>query len=390
MAPARQSTFRRSGPRGSAKENRSRRSLSTRMISGVGGENGALSRLLALRKKLRSTKEKTMAKKGILERLKEGPVLGDGGYLLELEKRGWVRPGPFTPEVAIVYPQALRELHIEFREAGAEVLQALTFYASRDKLATVGLEDRVEDINRSAVRIAKEVAGDHCLVAGNISLTWMYEPNSSSAADRVRETFDEQLRVQVEEGVDFIIGETFSWLGEALLAVECAKKTGLPVMVTICFENKDETAEGKTAADAAKALFDAGADIVGMNCLRPPQHILGPMEQMRKAVSGYLACQPVGYRTPKDRPDFTSLPEFPYELDPLQLSRREMGRFATDAKAVGINYIGSCCGSVANHVREMAKALGKLAPDTRIWKKGGEKAMSAYEYYDHDTMEARK
>ena len=83
-----------------------------------------------------------MKKKGILERLKEGPVLGDGGYLLELEKRGWVRPGPFTPEVAIVYPEALRELHVEFREAGAEVLQALTFYASRDKLATVGLEDR--------------------------------------------------------------------------------------------------------------------------------------------------------------------------------------------------------------------------------------------------------
>jgi betaine-homocysteine S-methyltransferase len=331
-----------------------------------------------------------MKKKGILERLKEGPVLGDGGYLLELEKRGWVRPGPFTPEVAIVYPDALRELHVEFREAGAEVLQALTFYASRDKLATVGLEDRVEDINRSAVRIAKDVAGDHCLVAGNVSLTWMYEPGSASAADRVRKTFDEQLRVQVEEGVDFIIGETFSWLGEALLAVECAKKTGLPVMVTICFENKDETAEGRNAADAAKALFDAGADIVGMNCLRPPQHILGPMEQMRKAVSGYLACQPVGYRTPKGRPDFTSLPEFPYELDPLQLSRREMGRYATQAKEMGINYIGSCCGSVANHVREMAKALGKLPPDTRIWKKGGEKPMSAYEYYDHDTIEARK
>ncbi len=69
---------------------------------------------------------------------------------------------PFTPEVAIVYPDALRELHIEFREAGAEVLQALTFYASRDKLATVGLEDRVEDINRNAVRVAKEVAGDQC------------------------------------------------------------------------------------------------------------------------------------------------------------------------------------------------------------------------------------
>src|SRR5256714_1896121 len=134
-----------------------------------------------------------MAKKGILERLKDGPVLGDGGYLLELEKRGWVRPGPFTPEVAIVYPNALRELHIEFREAGAEVLQALTFYASRDKLATVGLEDRVEDINRSAVRVAKEVAGDQCLVAGNLSLTLVYEPGSASAAGPVRRTVDEEL-----------------------------------------------------------------------------------------------------------------------------------------------------------------------------------------------------
>jgi betaine-homocysteine S-methyltransferase len=330
-----------------------------------------------------------MQKKGILERLKQGPVLGDGGYLLELEKRGWVRPGPFTPEVAIVYPDALRELHIEFRQAGAEVLQALTFYASRDKLATVGLQDKVEDINRSAVRIAKEVAGDDCLVAGNLSLTWMYEPNSPAAADRVRETFDEQLRVQMEEGVDFIIGETFSWLGEALLAVERAKRTGLPVMVTICFENKDETAEGKNAADAAKTLLDAGADIVGMNCLRPPQHMLGPMEQMRKAVSGYLACQPVGFNTPKEKPDFTSLPEFPYSLDPLQLTRKDMGDYAARAKEIGINYIGSCCGSVASHVREMAKVLGRLPADNRVWKKGGAKPMSAYEYYAHDKEEVQ-
>jgi betaine-homocysteine S-methyltransferase len=131
--------------------------------------------------------------------------------------------------------------------------------------------------------------------------------------------------VQCEEGIDFIIGETFSWLGEALLCVERAKKTGLPVMITICFENKNETSEGTDAATAAKTLLNAGADIVGMNCLRPPQHILGPMEEMRKAVDGYLACQPVAYNTPKDKPAFTSLPEFPYALDPLQLTRKQMG-----------------------------------------------------------------
>jgi len=327
-------------------------------------------------------------KKGILERLQEGVVLGDGGYLLELEKRGWVRAGPFTPEVVLTHPEALRELHVEFREAGADVLQALTFYASRDKLATVGLDNKLEDLNRAAVRIAREVAGDRCLVAGNISLTWMYEPNSPAAADRVRRTFDEQLAVQTEEGVDFIIGETFSWLGEALIAVERAKKTGLPVMVTICFENKNETADGKTAADAAKALRDAGADIVGMNCLRPPQHMLTHMEEMRKAVGGHLACQPVAYRTPKDKPDFTSLPEFPLGLDPLQLTRREMADYAVQAREIGIGYIGACCGAVAMHIREMARVLGKLGEDQRPWKKGGEKPMSAYEYYGHDKQTA--
>ena len=324
-------------------------------------------------------------KKGILQRLKEGPVLGDGGYLLELEKRGWVRAGPFTPEVALMHPEALRQLHIEFREAGAEVLQALTFYASRDKLATVGLENRLEELNRAAVGIAREVAGDDCLVAGNLSLTWMYESDSPSSKDRVRATFDEQLGVQVDAGVDFIIGETFSWLGEALIAVERAKKTGLPTMVTICFENTDATAEGKSAAEAAKALVDAGADIVGMNCLRPPEHMLGSLEEMRRAVpNAYIAAQPVAYRTPADHPDFTSLPEFPFELDHLQLSRKDMADYAERANQIGVNYIGACCGAVATHIREMARVLGKMNADKRPWKLDYGKPMSAYEYYNHD------
>jgi betaine-homocysteine S-methyltransferase len=323
-------------------------------------------------------------KKGILEKLSEGVVLGDGGYLLELEKRGRVRAGPFTPEVALNNPESLLELHREFRDAGAEVLQALTFYASRDKLATVGMGERVEELNRAAVRIAKQAAGDRCLVAGNLSLTWMYEPNDKAAADRVRKTFDEQLDVQVAEGVDLIIGETFSFLGEALLAVEQAKKTKLPVMVTVCFENEDITTDGKTAAEVARALADAGADVVGINCLRSPEHTLPLMAEMRKAVPGYIGCQPVAYRTTHTHRDFTSLPAFPDQLEPYQLTRREMAEYAVKARELGVNYIGACCGAVATHIREMARALGKLPADDRVWKKDGEKPMSAYEYYGHD------
>ena len=324
-------------------------------------------------------------KKNILERLKDGVVLGDGGYLLELEKRGYVQAGPFTPEVSLTNPTALLELHNEFLRAGAEVLQTLTFYASEDKLATVGLAGKVEELNRAAVRIANEAAakGD-ALVAGNISLTWAYDPKDPKSADRVRELFDRQLQIQVEGGVDFVIGETFSWVGEALIAVERIKKAGKVAMVTMCFEQKPESYEGYSAGECAKRLADAGCEIVGINCLRNPEYTLPLMKEVRKAVTGYIACQPTGYRTPSNKVDFTSLPEFPYGLDPLQLSRKEMADYATEAREIGVNFIGSCCGSVACHVREMAKALGKVTSAERDWRSKTGKPMSAYEYYGHE------
>jgi betaine-homocysteine S-methyltransferase len=322
--------------------------------------------------------------KGILDRLAQGPVLGDGGYLLELEKRGYVQAGPFTPEVSITNPEALIQLHREFLRAGAEVLQTLTFYASEDKLGTVGLQGKTDEINRAAVQIARYVAEEKdVLVAGNLSLTWMYDPKDPSSADHVRELFDRQLEVQMDIGIDFVIGETFSWTGEALLAVERIKKAGLPAMVTMCYEAKPESYEGHSVAECAKRLEDAGADIVGINCLRNPENTLPLVKQMRDAVRCYVACQPTGYRTPKGKPDFTSLPEFPLGLDSLQLTRKEMGQYAIEARDIGVNYIGSCCGSIATHVREMAKALNKYTEPERDWKSKTGKPMSAYEYYGH-------
>src|SRR5436853_5039549 len=137
--------------------------------------------------------------KDILQRLAEGPVLGDGGYLLELEKRGYVQAGPFTPEVVIEHPDALAQLHREFLRAGVDVLQTMTFYASDDKLATVGLEGKVDEINRNAVRIARQVADEgDALVAGNLSLTWAYDPANEASSDHVRALFDRQLQDQVD------------------------------------------------------------------------------------------------------------------------------------------------------------------------------------------------
>ena len=322
--------------------------------------------------------------KGILERLAEGVVLGDGGYLLELEKRGYVQAGPFTPEVSLTHPEALAELHREFMHAGAEVLQALTFYASEDKLATVGLAGKVDEINRAAVRIARQVAAEgDVLVAGNLSLTWAYDPKDPQSANRVRALFDKQLEVQMQEGIDFVIGETFSWLGEALIATERARQTSRPVMITMSYEKDPRCYEGYGPGECAKRLADAGADIVGINCLRNPEHTLPLMKEVRTAVAGYVGCQPAAYHTPPDQPDFTALPEFPLGLDPLQLTRAAMADYAAQARAMGVNFIGACCGAVAAHVNAMARALGKRPAEERRWRVDYDKPMSAYEYYKH-------
>jgi len=152
----------------------------------------------------------------------------------------------------------------------------------------------------------------------------------------------------------------------------------------MAYEHEARSYEGHAPAECARRLADAGADIVGINCLRNPTNTLPLMREVREAVSGFVGCQPVAYRTPEHQHDFTALAEFPLGLDPLQLSRAEMATYARRAREMGIDYIGSCCGSVAGHVKAMARALGKLPDAEREWRSKTGKPMSAYEYYGHD------
>src|SRR5260370_39604148 len=152
----------------------------------------------------------------ILERIaKQGIVLGDGGYLIELERRGWVDSGSgrekvgtgkgsgqFTPEVAIEHPDALRELHREFLNAGSQVLQALTFFGTREKLNRAGYGEQTEAINTAAVHIAREVAGNNALVAGSVSRTQLFEPEGPSAAGHVRSLITAQIRLLADAEAD--------------------------------------------------------------------------------------------------------------------------------------------------------------------------------------------
>jgi len=308
----------------------------------------------------------------ILERIaKQGIVLGDGGYLIELERRGWVDSGSgrekvgtgkgsgqFTPEVAIEHPDALRELHREFLNSGSQVLQALTFFGTREKLNRAGYGEQTQAINEAAVRIAREVAGDKAMVAGSVSRTQLFEREGPSAAGHVRDLIAEQVRLLADAGVDFLILETFFHLQEMLIAIECSRASGLPIVATMTFRpTLSQCSDGHSPADCARAMVDAGAAVVGVNCEQEPDRILAITREMRKAVSVPIAAQPSAFRTTDAVPCFTKLPQFPDEMEAIQLPRSAFERFAETAKQEGIQFLGGCCGCNAAYIHAFARGL---------------------------------
>jgi betaine-homocysteine S-methyltransferase len=309
---------------------------------------------------------------GIVERLTSGTVLGAEGYVFELERRGYIKAGPYVPEVVLDFPDAVRQLHREFLRAGSDVMVALTYYAHREKLRHVGREGDLEAMNRRAVQIAREVAqeGD-ALVAGNVCNTWAYDPDDPSAWDAVRVMYTEQLGWAVDEGIDFVISETNDYLGEALIALEVIQGLGLPAMVTLAPTQPDQTRDGYTYAEACRILAAEGAQVVGLNCDRGPQTMMPLMAGIREQVDCAVAAQPVPYRTDAAAPTMQALRSgtmqraFPLALEPFGCTRFEMAQFALQARDLGIDYVGICCGAGPHHVRAMAEALGREVPASK-------------------------
>ncbi len=316
-------------------------------------------------------------KVGLLERLEQGPVICAEGYLFELERRGYLQAGAFVPEVVLEHPELVAQLHREFVHAGSDVVEAFTYYAHREKLRMIDKEHLLEEMNRQALAIAKEVADDTgALFAGDICNTNVFLPDDNSRTP-VRAIFDEQVGWAVEAGVDYIVGETFDWGEEALIALEAIKETGLPSVITLAIHQEGTTREGWTPEDACKRFEDAGADVVGLNCTRGPMTMLPLLEKIRAKVQGHVAALPVPYRTTEAEPSFQSLrdPEcdvipgdrpFPSALDPFVCNRYELEDFARKANALGVRYLGVCCGAGPHHIRAVAEGLGRTPPASRF------------------------
>ncbi|KAI1900305.1 hypothetical protein AGOR_G00048610 [Albula goreensis] len=315
--------------------------------------------------------------KGILERLNAGEVvIGDGGFVFALEKRGYVKAGPWTPEANVTHPEAVRQLHREFLRAGANVMQTFTFYASDDKLENRGndLQLTGRQINEAACDIAREVANEgDALVAGGVSQTPSYL--SCKSESEVKAIFKKQLDVFVQKDVDFLIAEYFEHVEEAEWAVQVLQTTGKPVAACLCIGPEGDL-NGVSPGDCAVRLVKAGAEIVGINCHFDPMTCVKAVKLMKEGVEraglkAHYMVQPLAYHTPDcNCQGFIDLPEFPFALEPRILTRWDMHKYAREAYNTGIRYIGGCCGFEAYHIRALAE---ELAPERGLMPSGSEK-----------------
>jgi len=305
----------------------------------------------------------------LVERLERGPVLCAEGYLFELERRGYLQAGAYVPEVVLEHPERVAELHREFVHAGSDVVEAFTYYAHREKLRLIGLEHLLEPLNRTALEIAGSVARDTgTLFAGDICNTNLYLEGDRASKGLVRAMFEEQVAWAADAGVDFVVGETFQFAGEALLATQVIREAGLEAVVTLAIHRDPLTREGWTPEEACRRLADAGAAVVGLNCIRGPKTMLPLLRAIRAAVDVPVAALPVPYRTHEVEPTFQSLGgggAFPVALDPHTCTRYDVADFAREALGIGVAYLGLCCGAAPHHVRAMAEAIGRRPPASR-------------------------
>jgi homocysteine S-methyltransferase len=285
-----------------------------------------------------------------LQRLKRGPLLGDGAMGTQIHARGVSFERCFD-ELNLSQPKIIEEIHRAYIAAGAEVIETNTFGANRIKLARHGLEERVRDINFRAVKIAREareVSGEPVFLAGSVGpIGQQLEPVGRITLQQAEAAFKEQIEALLEGGADLILLETFSNLPELLAAVRAAKSAcDLPVVAQMTFAEDGLTLSAEEPSQVVTALERAGVDVIGVNCGVGPQVALQVLETMRPLTRLPLSGQPNAGLPARveGRFFYSASPEY-------------FADYARRAAGAGVAYIGGCCGTTPAHIKVMREAL---------------------------------
>lgn len=287
-----------------------------------------------------------------LERLAARPLVFDGAMGTMLYERG-VFVNACYDEVCLSHPHLVSELHRAYVEAGAEVIETNTFGANRVKLRPYGLVEKLEEINRSAVRLARDAAGDRAYVVGSVG-PCLAGPGQTVTAARLREVeeaFAEQIGVLAAAGVDAIQLETFSRLEELLLAARVAGRTGLPVVASFATDEHGLTAVGTDAAAMVEALeAEPAVSAIGLNCGSGPAHTFDTLGRViGRAAKPVVVLPNAGFpQQVQGRQIYVTTPEYFTE-------------YAKRFVKLGARGVGGCCGTTPDHIREAARALSGLS-----------------------------
>jgi homocysteine S-methyltransferase len=291
-------------------------------------------------------------KKNIREVLKSEVLLFDGGMGTELYKRG-VFINKCFDELNLSRPDLVRQVHQDYKDAGADVLETNTFGANRFKLKPFQLEERVYDINLSGAKLACAAAGEEVYVAGAIGpLGVQMEPLGPLAREEAREVFAGQIRGLIDGGVDMLIFETFIYPDELQQAIEAAREiTDLPIIAQLTIKEDTATLTGARPEIIIKELESFGADAIGVNCTVGPQVMLQWLDRARKITKLPLSVMPNAGK-PKNiegRNIYLTSPEY-------------MGEYARHYIHSGANIIGGCCGTSPEHIKRMRNSISSLKP----------------------------
>jgi len=321
-----------------------------------------------------------MNKLTFLERLQApDPIILSGGYLFEVERRGYLTAGEFVPKVALDHPEVLKQVTTDFLRAGSDIALAFTYNGHREKMRLIDQEHLLEPLNRAAMTIARQAAdeqrvaqGRDIYVAGNISNSNIFDPADESSKIAVRQMYREMIGWAKQEGADLIVAETMYYLEEAQIALEEIQAAGLPSLVNVAVFATGVLRDGVLPADACESLAEAGADVVGTNCFQGPETIRPIVESIVKKTKGSNVCaMPVTYRTTAETPTFFNLPDprntallphdrtFPDALEAQNSNRYETAEFGEFTLQLGVKVIGLCCGASVIHHRALAEQLGR-------------------------------
>ncbi len=297
------------------------------------------------------------SKTPFLERMRQqAPLLGDGAMGTMLHQTG-VPINACFDELNITHPEQVGRVHRAYIEAGAEVIETNTFGANRFRLAKHGLEDRVAEINRAGVDLARRVIDASfrpVYLAGSVGpLGVRLKPFGRVKAEEARSAFAEQMAALYAGGVDLLILETFSDRIELLEALAAAREVapGIPVVCHMTFAQDDRTLLGDLPAQIARELRQAGADVIGVNCGGGPEQTSRILQLMRQAAPEALvsAMPNAGF------------PESVGERMMYPATEEYFADYALTFKAIGASFIGGCCGTTPAHIAAMRRALDNPA-----------------------------